>query len=96
MRKGNIVNMASHFNSGKLANPEMVLQDALADIGKRGALKEGKNILILTLDQGKKGDGYSIGFYQAGMNMSECIALCDIAKTLFLTEMGYLPGSYNE
>jgi len=88
--------MGRRFNSGKLANPKMVLEDALADVGKKGALAEGREVLVIALDRGKKGDDYSLGFYQAGMTMSECIALCEIAKTLFLTEMNYIPGSYNE
>lgn len=96
MRKDNIVNMGPRFNSGLLATPEMVLLDSLADVGKRGALKEGKQLLIIALDRGKKGDDYSISFNQAGMRMSDCIALLEISKTLFLTEMGYIPGSYNE
>ncbi len=91
MRKDNVVNLARRFNSAKLASPEMALQDALADVGKKGALKEGKQVLIISLDQGKDGYDYSLGFNQAGMTMSECIALCEISKTLFLTEMGYLP-----
>ncbi len=96
MRKDNIVNLGRRFNSGLLATPEMILLDSLNDVGKKGALKDGKQILIIALDRGKSGDDYSLSFNQAGMRMSDCIALCDIAKTLFLTEMGYIPGSYNE
>lgn len=96
MKKDNLITMASISSNAMLSTPEMVLKDALDSIGKTGSFKEGKQLLILALDRGEKGDDYNISFIQAGMNMSECIALCDISKTLFLTEMNYIPGSYNE
>ncbi|OEU65363.1 MAG: hypothetical protein BA863_01810 [Desulfovibrio sp. S3730MH75] len=52
------------------------------------AFKDGKKLLVLALDEGD-GSEYSISFIQSGMRMSQCLALCEAAKTLFLDEMGY-------
>lgn len=74
-------------SDARLWTPEHLLQDALgSSIGKRGAFENGKKMLILALDD----DGqYSVSFMQAGMKMSECVALCEVAKSIFLAEMGY-------
>ena len=74
--------------NGKMLTPEMTLKECLNDIGKRGAFKNGKKLLVLALDdtEGK----FSVSFSQAGMKMSECIALCEVGKTIFLTEMEYI------
>ena len=79
--------MSKASNDGTLQSPEQALNDALSDVGKRGAFREGKKILIIALDDSNQ---YSISFVQAGMKMSECLALCEVAKTLFLEEMGYV------
>ena len=91
-----LISMADRLNNAKFATPENALREALLDIGVRGAFKEGKQLLVLALDRGSKDDKYSISFVQAGMSMSDCIGLCEIAKTLFLTEMEYIPGFYND
>ena len=62
-----------------------MLQDALAD----ETIIDGtfdKAVLIKLND--KNGD-YHVGFSQAGLSMSECLALADIAKDLFKEQMGY-------
>jgi len=83
----NIVRMSEKLGDGTFQTPEQALQDALDNIGKHGAFESGKKILILALDDDGK---YNISFIQAGMKMSECVGLCEIAKTLFLTEMEYI------
>lgn len=85
-----VISMATAANNGKLRTPEQALQSALDDIGKRGAFKDGKKLLIMALDTGEDDDEYSISFVQAGMKMSECLTLCEVGKTLFLDEMGYI------
>lgn len=83
-----IINMGEQTNNGALQSPKQALECALEDIdGGRGAFAGGKKVLILALDDN---DQYSISFRQAGMKVSECIALCEIAKTLFLSEMDYI------
>jgi len=88
MSDDNVISMADKTQNGTLQSPEQALQDALKDIGKHGAFKNGKKLLILALDDD---DGqYSVSFIQAGMKMSQCLTLCEVAKTKFLAEMGYL------
>ncbi len=82
-----ITSLGKFSNNGKLYSPEETLKDALSDVGVQGALKDGKKCLVLALDE-SNGE-YKINFYQAGMKMSECMALCEIAKSLFLEQMGY-------
>ena len=56
---------------------------------------EDETILDGTFDKGlfimldAKNDNYVVGFRQAGMSMSECLALVEVVKTMFLKEMGY-------
>lgn len=87
MSDDNVVSMANKYRDGTLQSPKQALEDAIKDIGVRGAFKNGKKLLIIALDDD---DQYSISFVQAGMTMSECNNLCDIAKTIFKTEMGYI------
>ena len=91
MSDNKLVSLADRLNDSTLATPETALHEALQDIGTRGSFKSGKQLLILALDRGDDNDMYSISFRQAGMDMSECITLCEIAKTIFLTEMNYIP-----
>jgi hypothetical protein len=83
-----VVSMAARANDATLQTPEQVLKEALTCIGKKGALKSGKKLLILALDDTT--ENYDVSFMQAGMRMSECLTLTEVGKALFLTEMGYL------
>lgn len=88
MNDKKITSLSLKANNGKMNSPEFALNDALGNIGVAGAFKNGKKILILSLDDT---DGqYNISFVQAGMSMSECNNLCDIAKAVFKSEMGYI------
>jgi len=82
--------MADKKDDARMLAPEQLLQRVLVDeVGKVGAFKEGKKVLVIALDDI---DGrYDVSFRQCGMAMSECIALARVAETLFLQEMGYLP-----
>jgi len=48
-----------------------------------------KRAVLLLLD--KEDDTYNVGFMNAGLSMSECISLTEVAKTQFLNEMCYIP-----
>ena len=89
MSSNKVVSMADMTGDGTFASPRQALEDAINSIGKEdcGAFKEGKKLLILVLDD--EGDLYDTSFIQAGMKMSECLALCEVAKQVFLEEMGY-------
>lgn len=82
-----IISMADKANDATFQSPKQALEDALNDTGKEGALKKGKKVLILAIDDT---DGcYDISWYQAGMKMSECLTLCEVSKAKFLEEIGY-------
>ena len=86
MSKLEVVTPISEDN-GKMISTSDTLKSALADIGERGALKEGRKVLVIALDDNN--EQYTTNFYQAGMSMSQCIALCEVAKSVFLNEMNY-------
>lgn len=83
----NIVRMSDKTNNASYSTPEQALRDALEEIGKRGAFKNGKKLLILALDD--TDENFNVSFIQAGMKMSECVAVCDVAKNIFKSNMGY-------
>ena len=49
MTDSKLVSLADRCNDSTYSSPEIALHDAMEDIGKRGAFKEGKHILILAL-----------------------------------------------
>lgn len=83
-----IITLAEKSGNGKNWSIEDALKSAIDDIGKNGALKNGKKVLILALDDTDK--NFSVSFIQAGLNMSQCLTVCEVAKTIFLQQMGYI------
>jgi len=84
---GKVIDMSEHSNDGVLRSVESALNDAIECIGKEGAFINGKKVLILALDDT---DGeYKVTWIQAGMKMSQCMALSAVAQKLFIDEMGY-------
>ena len=87
-----IVRLSKITGDAGMQSPKQVLEDALEEIelNETGGFKDCKNLMVLALNND---DGqYSVSFIQAGMKMSECLTLCDVAKSIFLTDMGYLDG----
>lgn len=80
-----VKSMCEHSNNGCLRSPVEALDSAKEEYSL-GNIK-GKKVLILCLDDDE--DQYSVSFIQAGMKMSQCVSLCEIAKDLFKEEMGY-------
>ena len=83
-----VTKLSDKAGDGTMQSPQQALEAALNDIGKYGAFENGKKLLILALDDTQK--NYNVSFIQAGMKMSECISLCETAKTIFLREMDYI------
>ncbi len=79
--------MADVTGNAKQASVEQTLQDVMDNLGKKGALKYGKKILIISLDD--TDDNYDVSFNQAGMSCSECLSLLRITETVLIEEMGY-------
>jgi len=82
-----VISMSKKASNGVMMSPEDALRDALSCIRKDGAFEKGKKLIVLAVDD-TDGD-YSVSFIQAGMTMSQCIALCEVAKSIFLSEMNY-------
>lgn len=88
MTEEKITKLSDVTGDACFSSPQQTLEEALECLGKKGAFENGNKLLVLALDDT---DGsYKVGFIQAGMKMSECIALCEIAKILFLEEMEYI------
>ena len=83
-----VISMAEKTNDGTMRSVEDALKDALSMIGEEGAFEKGKKVLILGLDD--TNENFHVSFVQGGMTMSQCVALSEVAKTLFLREMGYI------
>lgn len=81
-----IINISKKSGDASMQTPVMCLEDAIKEF-EEGSIKDYKNVLVLALND----DGeYSVRFMQAGMKMSQCVTLCEVAKTIFLTEMEYI------
>lgn len=85
----NVSSMSAFANDATLCSPEQVLEEALQAVREKRGSFAGKKLLVLALDDGD--ERWDIAFKQAGMSMSECIALVEGSKILFFTQMGYLP-----
>ena len=82
-----VSNISKKSGDGTMQSPVMCLEEAIKDFGEDGVLSEYKKVLVLALNDD---DQYSVRFLQAGMRMSQCVTLCEVAKTVFLTEMEYI------
>jgi hypothetical protein len=82
-----VIKLADRSANAAHSTVEDKLEEALHDLrGGQGVIARANKVLIIPLAD--QDDGYAHGFYQAGMSMSECIALVEIAKTMFLEQMG--------
>ncbi len=83
----NIKSFGRETDNGKLMTPEETLDDVRDTIGKNGALKNGKKMIVLCLDD--TDNNFRLTWFQCGMTMSQCVSLCECAKSKFLKEMDY-------
>ncbi len=81
----NVVNLADRLNDGRMASPEQAAADFLARIEAKEIVPTKILCLALNTEDGQ----YHVSFSQAGMSCSEMIALLEVAKSIFLKEMGY-------
>lgn len=72
----------AHKNNALLMSPTDALHEALSDISK-GVFKPSKLIVIMLDDSD---DMYSTRFVQAGMKMSEVVALLEVQKHNIITD----------
>ncbi|MDP8268312.1 MAG: hypothetical protein P9L97_06235 [Candidatus Tenebribacter davisii] len=86
--KNNVVSLGDHAGNALMITPAQILQDCLDnDIGKRGAFKNGKKLLILVLDDTE--GNYHTNFCQAGMKYSEMVSLLTVMQSYITKEMGF-------
>ncbi len=75
--------IAHKLQDSRRLKPDQLLRGLL--MGER--IKDCNKALVLLLDDD---DCYDVSFHNSGMSASQCIALCEVAKTLFLIEMGFV------
>lgn len=87
--KGNLVALKDRSDSAAFSTPEDVLEDVskLLKDKEKGAFVNGKKILVLMLDD--TDDHFTVSFVQGGMKMSECLAVAEVAKSIFKSYMHY-------
>ena len=85
--KDNITCLGQKTGDAGMTSPRMALKDAMDSLGEAGAFRDGKKLLVLGLDD--TSENFAVSFIQAGMTMSQCVALCEVAKSIFLKEMNY-------
>jgi len=71
------ISLAEKKCDGTLWSIEQMLRDLVDDKERLGEYN--KAVVLLLNDDGQ----YSVGFSQAGMKMSECVALCEMGKDMF-------------
>ena len=79
--------MADYSGKARHSSPKQTLELVLKAITS-GEVDPDK-ILILTLDT--KDGAYNIIRYTAGLQSSDVLAVCEIAKVKILQRMGYIP-----
>lgn len=84
----NVISLAGVTKDAKFDSPDQVLRDAIKEREQEGSFMNGRKLLILALNDDN--DMYDISYMQSGMRMSECVTLCEIAKTIFKREIGYI------
>jgi len=80
--KNKVRSLAAHKGDGKAMQPIEALHEALSDIEK-DLVQPSKLVVVMLEDH----DGqYTTRFVQAGMKMSELVALLEIAKNNIITD----------
>jgi len=83
----NVTNLSDKTKNSKHWSAVQALEQAMHDHMTDGPMEDAKKVLILSLTEI---DGqYKVNFTQAGMKMSECVALTEVSKSMILEHMGY-------
>lgn len=84
----NVTNLGEKTGSSLHWSPVQALERVKQDHMPGGPLEDYKKVITISLES--NGDGqYEVAYNQAGMRLSECIALLETAKALLLKQMGY-------
>ena len=82
-----VESLSEFHDRGDLRSPEDCINDALSNLKDHESLKNVKKCMVIMLDDSN--EEYSVAWFQSGMKMSQCVSLCEVAKSQFLSEMGY-------
>jgi hypothetical protein len=87
----NVVDMSKATGDGRVRSPEQMLEEALSyirDPDDTSSFSKAKKMMIISLDDSD--ECYQVNWLQAGMKMSECVSLCEVAKVQFLGGMEHV------
>ncbi len=84
----NVTNLGKKTGSSLHWSPVQSLEQCKQDHMPGGPLENHNKAITISLETDADG-GYEIAYNQAGMRLSECIALLECAKALLLEQMGY-------
>ena len=92
----NVISLSESCNDGTLQTPKQCLQSAAKTMSQGGELESVSRAMVLALDD--TNNQYRVSWFQAGMNMSQCLALLEVAKMQILHEMNFVadPNSIHE
>jgi len=83
----NCIYLGEHADDATKLPPEWAIKEAQKDMaGGKGAFA-GKKLLIIALNT--EDDLYDVSYIEAGMTHSECVALMEVVKRIFIRDMGY-------
>ncbi len=87
----NVVDISKEAGNS-MRTTEQMLEEALEFIrdpeNSASCFVKAKKMLIISLDTSN--DMYFVNWMNAGMNMSQCVALCEVAKMQFIGEMEHI------
>jgi len=87
--KDNLLSLADKTSDSRFISPKQTLEDCIAMLGRegKGAWTDCNKLLVIAIDTNE--EGYDISWSQSNMKVSECITVCEVAKSSFLAKMGY-------
>lgn len=80
--------LASECGNGKAMTPKQLLEKVLERIeNKEAVYKNATKAIVILLDDTDSDFPYSLAWHQAGMIMSQCVALCAVTQQKFFDQM---------
>ena len=80
--------LASKCGNGKTTTPTQMLQEVLERIEKKESVYgTATKAIVILLDDSDSEYPYASVWHQAGMTMSQCVALCAVTQQKFFDQM---------
>ena len=80
--------ISKHTLCARHCTVKKCLEDCLREVEEGGQYEHATKAIVIFLDD--RDNKYKFGWYQAGMSMSGCISLVEVAKMTFLEHMDLL------